>query len=203
MFGRKKAGRDDWLIRGTARRKRLPPPVVFRTRHPVLVMSVTLAFFAGGSFFEAARMVAARHTVGKNWALGAFAGFVVAASVLALLVVLFRRGRPTDRQGPVTVVITIATIGVDRVHGSHPGNAWGQGPPSVVTSPVEEGELAYVATVFALLFGLLGWASVRLIRRSRSRNGGAWSTPAYHRASAAMIDSLPLSSPTACERLAL
>lgn len=174
MFRRNKAGRYDWLIRGTAPRKRLPTPVVFRTRHPVLAMSVTLAFFAGGSFFEAARLVAARHTVGKNWAFGACAGFAVAATVLALLVVLFRRGRPTDRQGPFTVVIVIATIGLVGIMAATRGNAWGKGPPSVVTSAVEEGELAYVATVFALLFGLLGWASVRLIRRSRM---AAASTP--------------------------
>lgn len=138
-------------------------------RHPFITFLISIAAAGWLTWFEAARIEGAHATVAQGWGTGLAVGILASLGLTAAWVValLATRGRPRPHQRAQWLLALILVISWGFcLKSTFPSSRAGAGP-SVITTGIEVGEIAYVATYSAYFMALIIWAAFRLYRRVR------------------------------------
>jgi ABC-type transport system involved in cytochrome c biogenesis permease subunit len=141
------------------------------SRNPFVALAIALLALGWIAAWEADRIVAARHTVGHDWASG-FLGGLAASIVLAVLLTaaaITRRRRRGKRFGWAALLtlfyglsVCIAILVTAPPRTSQPGSY-------VVTTGIAVGGMTYADVGFIAGALLTVWAGVRMFRRLTPR----------------------------------
>ena len=137
-------------------------------RHPFIGFLIAVVVLGLLTWWEAARIEGARETVAQGWGTGLAVGILASVGLTALWAVALAvtRGRPQQRmraQLPLGLVLVVSWIICLR--STMPSNSPGAGP-SVITTGIEVGEIAYTATYAAWFLVVVIWAGWRRWRRA-------------------------------------
>jgi hypothetical protein len=135
-------------------------------RHPFITLLIGVVALGWITWWEAARIEGARYTVPEGWGTGLAVGIAASLGLTALwvLMLLGTRGRLRLRaraQWPLALALVVSW-GICLRTTSSPS-----GGPYVITTGIEVGEIAYVATYSAYFIGIVVWGVVRMWRRAR------------------------------------
>jgi hypothetical protein len=176
VLGRNRVGEDGLYsqrrgLRGRARD--------WAQRHPFTCSLIAVIVLGWLTWWEAARIEGAHHTVAQGWGTGLAVGILASLGLTALwaAALLATRGRPGLRiraQWPLALVLLVSWgICVRSTMPSSTPN----GGPYVITTGIEVGEIAYAATYAAWFTAVVIWAGVRLLRRAGLPPAAALSGP--------------------------
>lgn len=171
MLGRNRVGEDGFYSQRRGPRGRVRD---WTRRHPFICCFIAVIALGWLTWWEAARIEGAHDTVAQGWGTGLAVGILASLGLTALWAValLATRGRPGLRmraQWPLALVLLVSWgICLRSTMPSSTPN----GGPYVITTGIEVGEIAYVATYAAWFMALVMWAGVRLVRRASSRLSG-------------------------------
>jgi len=138
-------------------------------RHPFITFLIGFAALGGLTWWEAARIEGAHATVAQGWGTGLAVGILASLGLTAAWVVALwaTRGRPRPQQRALWSLALILVISFCFcLRSTFPNGSPGAGP-SVITTGIEVGEIAYVATYSAYFMVLIIWSAFRLYRRAR------------------------------------
>ena len=163
MLGRNRAGQGGLYSQRQGLRSRMRDWI---QRHPFITLLIGVVALGCITWWEAARIEGARYTVAEGWGTGLAVGILASLGLTAMWVLMLvaTRGRPGLRaraQWPLALALVVSW-GICLRTTSSPS-----GGPYVITTGIEVGEIAYVATYSAYFIVLVVWSGVRLWRRAR------------------------------------
>jgi len=163
VLGRNRAGQGGLYNQRQGLRGRMRD---WTQRHPFITLLIAVVALGWITWWEAARIEGARYTVAEGWGTGLAVGILASLGLTALwvLMLLATRGRLGLRaraQWPLVLALVVSWGICLRTTSSRSGG------PYVITTGIEVGEIAYVATYSAYFIVLVVWGGVRLWRRAR------------------------------------
>jgi uncharacterized membrane protein YraQ (UPF0718 family) len=163
--GSSQAGTD-----GLHRRRRGPRSLIrswFR-RHPFITMLIGIVFLGWLAWWEASRLGSAHRTVAHGWGAGVAVGLLAAIALTGAVAVMLAsaRDRTAVRARAHWSLITVLFVSWAICLRATIPPRTAITAPYVITTGMEVGEIAYVATCSALTAVLIAWAAVRLRRRA-------------------------------------
>jgi hypothetical protein len=135
-------------------------------RHPFTTFAIGIAALGWLTWWEAARIETAHGTVAQGWGTGLAVGIAASVGLTAVwwAMLLVTRGQPGRRQKAALVLgVILAVSFVLCLKTTLPPS--GTAPPYVITTGIEVGEIAYVATFSAYFIAAIIWGGIRLFRR--------------------------------------
>lgn len=170
MLGRNRAGQDGLYSQRRGLRSGIRDWI---QRHPFITLLIAVVALGWLTWSEAARIEGAHYTVAQGWGTGLAVGVLASVALTALWAValLATRGRPglAVRAQLSLGLVLVVSFGIC-LKSTMPSNS-GNGGPYVITTGIEVGEIAYVATYSAYFMALLIWAFVRMRRRAGAPSG--------------------------------
>jgi hypothetical protein len=137
-------------------------------RHPFITLLIVVVVLGWITWWEAARIEGAHHTVAQGWGTGLAVGILASLGLTALWAValLATRGKPGLRVRAQLALALVLVISFGICLRTTMPSSSPSGGPYVITTSIEVGEIAYVATYSAYFIALLIWVLVRLRRRA-------------------------------------
>jgi hypothetical protein len=135
-------------------------------RHPFTTFAIGIAALGWLTWWEAARIETAHGTVAQGWGTGLAVGIAASLGLTALwwVMLLVTRGQPGRRQTAALVLGVILAVSFGLCLKTTLPQS-GTAAPDVITTGIEVGEIAYVATYSAYFIVLIIWGGIRLSRR--------------------------------------
>jgi hypothetical protein len=135
-------------------------------RHPFTTFAIGIAGLGWLTWWEAARIETAHGTVAQGWGTGLAVGIAASVGLTAAwwAMLLVTRGQLVRRQTATVVLgVILAVSFVLCLKTTLPPS--GTAAPYVITTGIEVGEIAYVATFSAYFIAAIIWGGTRLFRR--------------------------------------